>query len=888
MKIFNYKIVCIVQIYNEIEKGNLIRFFKYIKPLVSNIVVYDDCSTDGSYEYSLKHTPYVIRGSKNNFSNEAFNRQDILNLALTLSPEYILWLDADEVLSVDNAKKLQNLCHKMACSGIDGYDFHEINLWRSHSWSRVDSLFDDGWFTRLWKVNKDMRFNLKPGLHQKVIPLTIKNIEKTKDIAVLHYGFANDKSIANKYITYKKHGQRGYIMLDRLINEDNLKLKKVSNSLFPRGLYKLDEKKPIKRSLDCSLSLVEKLKPKLLKPKYSIICLIYKDVNWLEFVYSQVVRYTDLSDCEFFFIANEASNSVKTYLKNNFIPHYLFTDKNRYEGEWYINNVYRAWNYGASKAQGDFLVFINSDMAFTPSWLSKLSGSYNGKNCVSSRLVESGKMPSGKYGVTKFFGSSYSNFNEAEFQDYAKIISISEIKSGGLFMPLLIRKKDFLQVGGYPDGNIKEDSDIYRPKIAKQGEKCISGDVVLMKKLQKIGVEHNTSFSSCVYHFQMGEMSSSSNSKSIVMPSVAICNDLVTGTMEERVLWDYLLELPGTIGIDSRVVGNNKFESKIRKFIEKKQRNVKVIVQNASYMRRIDETKYTIMLLQDNLRAMGRPSEKQELNLKFANKIVTNSIQVIKDYPEFDMEFIPIGVNSTIFKPKNKKLMKLKHNLNYNKIGIFVGSFNKVKGFDEISRIIKSRKDIFWILVTKINEDFYSNNSRVYRRISHDMLSELLNCADFFILGSKVETQCLAAIEAALCNTPVVMHDVGVFQGMSLGDKKQLGYIGNDLVKGINLVLKTSNLKPRSTIIKFSFNIDQMILKWQKVIEEGMIISAKNPAKNSFTSKIISTISRKIAQFKYQTLKDNKFDIGYVGRLIISKTPKNIYELYRRIKYGNL
>ena len=45
----NYKIVSITQVFNEIEKDNLVRFFKYLKPVVDEIVIYDDCSTDGSY-----------------------------------------------------------------------------------------------------------------------------------------------------------------------------------------------------------------------------------------------------------------------------------------------------------------------------------------------------------------------------------------------------------------------------------------------------------------------------------------------------------------------------------------------------------------------------------------------------------------------------------------------------------------------------------------------------------------------------------------------------------------------------------------------------------------------------------------------------------------------
>ena len=57
----HYSIACICQIYNEIRKGNLERFVEHVKPLVDHLIVWDDSSTDGSYEYMLKQTPHVLR-----------------------------------------------------------------------------------------------------------------------------------------------------------------------------------------------------------------------------------------------------------------------------------------------------------------------------------------------------------------------------------------------------------------------------------------------------------------------------------------------------------------------------------------------------------------------------------------------------------------------------------------------------------------------------------------------------------------------------------------------------------------------------------------------------------------------------------------------------------
>lgn len=503
-----YSIVCICQVFNELSKGNLERFVKYVKPLVDALVVYDDGSTDGSYEYMLTQTPYVIRGAKNDFVNEISHKQILLEEALKLSPDFILWLDADEVLTASAEYQLPSLCAQCDQQKIDGLVFHEINLWRSHSWRRLDSLYDVGWFVRLWRVTPGMGYEEpRPGLHQRPYPSSIQSLQWVESVAVLHYGFSSKQRLAHKYLVYQSHGQRGYDMLDRLISEEQLVLEQVPRHYFPEGLW-VDDDKPIPLTWEQSLAYVEEYRAEVFKPQFSIICLIYKSVEWLKFIYSQVQKYTDMKDKEFFFAANDATEEVLTYLQENDIPHYVFNNTPEQQQDWYVNNVYRAYNYAASQARGDFLVFINSDMAFSPGWFENLWNHYNGSNCICSRLVESGKFPSGLYGIGNNFGIDYAAFQEEEFQQYVKTITEPRVEDGGLFMPLLISKQHFEMVGGYPEGQVLIGSDIYNPVIAKWGEACISGDTVLMQKLSNIGIKHQTAFNSIVYHFQWGEKDS--------------------------------------------------------------------------------------------------------------------------------------------------------------------------------------------------------------------------------------------------------------------------------------------------------------------------------------------------------------------------------------------
>lgn len=503
-----YSIVCICQIFNELSKGNLERFTTYVKPLVDALVVYDDGSTDGSYEYMLTQTSYVIRGYKNDFANERSHKQALLQEALKLSPDFILWLDADEVLTANASEQLQKLCASCIENNNDGIFFHEINLWRSHTWRRLDSLFDVGWFVRLWRVTAGMSYeDTRPGLHQRPYPSSVQRLQWTYSVQVLHYGFSSQQQLAYKYLVYQSYGQSGYDMLDRLISEEQLVLDKVPQELFPEGLW-IDDEKPIPLTWAESLSYVEEYRAEVFKPRFSIICLIYKSIGWLKFVYEQVMKYTDMSDKEFFFVANDATEEVLAYLQDNEIQYYEFNNTAEQQAEWYVNNVYRAYNFAATKARGDILVMINSDMAFSPGWLDKLWESYDGSNCVCSRLVESGKLPSGWYGIEKDFGRHYDSYQEDLFQNFASSIAIPRIKNGGLFMPLLIRKQHFEMAGGYPEGQVVIGSDIYNPVIAKWGEACISGDTVIMQKLKDHGIAHQTAFNSIVYHFQWGEKDS--------------------------------------------------------------------------------------------------------------------------------------------------------------------------------------------------------------------------------------------------------------------------------------------------------------------------------------------------------------------------------------------
>jgi glycosyltransferase involved in cell wall biosynthesis len=238
MKLFGF-----LQMYNEVEKGNLRRCLNSMSKYCDEIVIYDDASTDDSVKVAREYTDLIIKGKVNQWGKEAEHRQELLKLALAHNPDWIFWLDADEVIEKRGQNGgLRELCED---ASFDSYAFHEVNLWRTPAFYRLDQMYNEGWFCRLWQNNGELEIENKPGLHQRLVPKGLKN-EGQSDFQVLHYGFANDDNLIDKFNTYRAHGQSGWALW-RLVDERSLQIAKSEPHWFdyelpnvsPNDVYKV-------------------------------------------------------------------------------------------------------------------------------------------------------------------------------------------------------------------------------------------------------------------------------------------------------------------------------------------------------------------------------------------------------------------------------------------------------------------------------------------------------------------------------------------------------------------------------------------------------------------------------------------------------------------------
>lgn len=226
------RLIGFLQIHNESKKGNLERVLNHLSKFCDDIVIYDDGSTDNSYEVASKFTKNIIRSPVNDFKNEILHKQKLLELGLSLNPDWIVWLDADEVFDRDGELyAIRGLCRYGESKKIDGFSFLEFNLWNGLSEYRVDELWHKLWTVRLWRNNGDLTFGKERGLHIQVSPDGIHKICRT-DVKVIHYGFSSKEKIDEKYKMYKEHSQTGRL-LERIRDENDISLKPFSSDWFP-------------------------------------------------------------------------------------------------------------------------------------------------------------------------------------------------------------------------------------------------------------------------------------------------------------------------------------------------------------------------------------------------------------------------------------------------------------------------------------------------------------------------------------------------------------------------------------------------------------------------------------------------------------------------------
>lgn len=246
-----------------------------------------------------------------------------------------------------------------------------------------------------------------------------------------------------------------------------------------------------------------------------IISLIYKSPRYLRHIVSEMQNaISDLPLSEQALIgirvvANDPTEEVLAALPDCGVSYSIYNDHS--PDDYYLNRVYRAWNYAGMTSKARLVLFVNSDMVFHEGWLRGLLECYNifnGRVIPCSLLVESGNLKPSWPAIEYDFGKTLDSLDIKGFTEFVRKINPRILYRGGLFMPCILHQSLFdpshIDYFPYPEGNV------YEGGIGVHGTELLeSGDAWYFRKLnEKYGLTHITTSDSICYHLQEGEQNS--------------------------------------------------------------------------------------------------------------------------------------------------------------------------------------------------------------------------------------------------------------------------------------------------------------------------------------------------------------------------------------------
>jgi len=198
-----------------------------------------------------------------------------------------------------------------------------------------------------------------------------------------------------------------------------------------------------------------------------------------------------------------------------------------------------------------------------------------------------------------------------------------------------------------------------------------------------------------------------------------------------------------------------------------------------------------------------RLEEEEKLASESDRIIVAAEQEKIKilgyyDLPEERVKVIPCGIDRDLFRPLDRAEAKRQLGFDREKIILFVGRIEPVKGLDLLIRAVAKlpaddnyrliivggdeRSSALIAKLTKIAfETGIAGKITFQGLVEHEQLPLYYNAADVTAVTSYYESFGLASLESIACGTPVVAGPVGILPELITSvDKGRLGY----LVKG--------------------------------------------------------------------------------------------------------
>lgn len=250
-----------------------------------------------------------------------------------------------------------------------------------------------------------------------------------------------------------------------------------------------------------------------------------------------------------------------------------------------------------------------------------------------------------------------------------------------------------------------------------------------------------------------------------------------------------------------------------------------LIIRNATYFGplKASERVPTISLLQDIAPLDSQMLDVQHQVMRTSRIIVFNSIFTLNKYSVFgtsERRVIPLPVDFSLFEPGNALGLQQALSLPDGCV-CWIGAQTPVKGWDTFLGIVRANPDIPFVGVFKDAPPPYAPpNLRMYSRLPHERLVEVIGACRVGLCTSRMESQHLAGIEMGACGLPLVTTPVGAYWKRTDMPGVVVAECGQ-LTSAVRATLANPG-DQQATRAYWQREFDKSVVKaaWEKLVEE--------------------------------------------------------------------
>lgn len=189
---------------------------------VDAVAVLDDGSTDGTADICRAAPKVVYKRHEKSlfFGGESVLREKLWRHAMTLQPDWVVALDADERFEGRMAREIDGLIDH---DEFDVVEFRLFDFWKGTTHCRVDGGWDP-WTKRvrmLFRVDPDVQYSWpEQPFHCPRLPLEARKTPRVfqSDVRVMHFGWARPEDVERKHRLYKQFDDSSH--LASLLDDD--------------------------------------------------------------------------------------------------------------------------------------------------------------------------------------------------------------------------------------------------------------------------------------------------------------------------------------------------------------------------------------------------------------------------------------------------------------------------------------------------------------------------------------------------------------------------------------------------------------------------------------------------------------------------------------------